>query len=139
MIHFQFPTAEQCLIHWDELIKFLQPAIDESNGELTERDVMEKLVEGSIILAAVYDDQTLIAVVVYEMIHFDSGKKVINIQLAGGERLDEWFRQAVDIANYIALERDADDIYVIGRPGWQRKLKQLGFEVVHTVLHKEVK
>lgn len=139
MIRFMFPTPEQCIIHWDEIIVLLQPAIDESNGELTERDVMEKLVEGSIVLAAVYDEETLIAVVVYEMICFDSGKKVINIQLAGGERLDEWFKQAVDIANYIALERGADDIYVIGRQGWQRKLKQLGFEVVHTVLHKEVK
>lgn len=139
MIHIQFPTPDVAINHWDELSPLLQLGIDYSNGELNDEVVKSKVEKGEIIVAAVYDNENLIAALVYEMIYFDTGKKAVNIQLAGGERLDEWFHQASEIAEYIAKERGADDVYIIGRPGWQRKLKQLGYETVHTVLHKGVK
>ena len=117
----------------------MQLAIDYSNGEVNEETLKQKVSSGEVILAVVYDGEVIIATVAFEMIFFDTGKKAVNIQLAGGDRVDEWYHHIIDIADYIAKERGADDVYIIGRPGWQRKLKQFGFELVHTVLHKGVK
>lgn len=139
MIHIQFPTPDISIKYWGELIPFMQLAIDYSNGEINEETIKQKVSSGEVILAVVYDDEVIIATVVFEMIFFDTGKKAVNIQLAGGDRVDEWYQLIIDIAEYIAKERGADDVYIIGRPGWQRKLKQSGFELVHTVLHKGVK
>ncbi len=125
--------------HWEELYQFLKLGVDHSNGELDEATVKEQVASGNLLVAAVYDESRLVAAVAFEMITFTTGKKVINIQLAGGDSLDAWFEQMDEIAQLIAKARDCDDVYIVGRAGWQRKLKQLGYQTVHTVLHKEVK
>jgi hypothetical protein len=139
MIHIQFPPPELAIQHWDELYKFLSLAVDASNGELDEVSVKNQVEDGDLLAAAVYDDQTLIAVVAFELLLFTTDKRVMNIQLAGGDNLEVWFERMDEVAQALAKARDCSEVYIVGRPGWQRKLKQLGYQTVHTVLRKEVK
>lgn len=139
MIHIQFPPPELALQHWDELYAFMKLAVDHSNGELDEVSCKYQVEEGDLLVAAVYDDEKLVAVVCFELLVFTTGKRALNIQLAGGASLDEWFERMDDIAQALARARDCSEVYIVGRAGWQRKLKQLGYETAHTVLHKEVK
>lgn len=139
MIHIQFPQPALAIQHWDELYAFLKLAVDHSNGELDEVSVKNQVEDGDLLVAAVYDDQTLVAVVAFELLLFTTGKRALNIQLAGGASLDDWFERMDEVANALAKARDCSEVYIVGRAGWQRKLKQLGYKVAHTVLHKEVK
>lgn len=139
MIHFQYPNPALAIQHWDELYAFLKLGVEHSNGELDEDSIYGQVQDGNLLIAAVYDEANLIAVVAFELTVFTTGKRVINIQLAGGESLDSWFEMMDEVAQAIAKSRECDDVYIVGRAGWQRKLKQLGYQTVHTVLHKEVK
>lgn len=139
MIHMQFPPPELAMQHWDELYSFLKLGVDYSNGELDEVSVKNMVEDGDLLLSAVYDDNLLVAVVAFELLSFHTGKRVLNIQLAGGEKLDDWFHRMDEVSQLIAKARDCSEVYIVGRAGWQRKLKQLGFTTAHTVLHKEVK
>lgn len=139
MIHIQFPPPELAIQHWDELYHFLGKAVDQSNGELDEVSVKNQVEDGDLLAAAVYDDQKLVAVVAFELLLFTTGKRVMNIQLAGGDSLDDWFERMDEVAQALAKARDCSEVYIVGRAGWQRKLKQLGYQTVHTVLRKEVK
>ena len=42
---------------------------------------------------------------------------------------DKWFERIDEVANAIAKARDCSEVYIVGRAGWQRKLKQLGFRL----------
>lgn len=139
MIHIQFPSPELALQHWDELYSKLKLAVDHANGELDEPSVKYQVEEGDLLVAAVYEDEQLLAVVAFELLLFHTDKRVLNIQLAGGDSLDLWFERMDEVAQNIARARECTEVYIVGRAGWQRKLKQLGYSTVHTVLHKEVK
>ena len=139
MIHIQFPQPALAIQHWDELYAFLKLAVDHSNGELDEASVKNQVEDGDLLVAAVYDDQTLVAVVAFELLLFTTGKRALNIQLAGGASLGAWFERMDEVANALANARDCSEVYIVGRAGWQRKLKHMGYKVAHTVLHKEVK
>ena len=139
MIHIQFPPPALAIQHWDELYAFMKLAVDHSNGELDEVSCKNQVEDGDLLVAAVYDDKTLVAVVAFELLLFTTGKRALNIQLAGGASLDDWFERIDEVSNMLAKSRECSEVYIVGRAGWQRKLKQLGYKVAHTVLHKEVK
>lgn len=125
---------------WHEVEPFIQKAVDESNGELSVDSIKERVQSKELVVLTIYDLSIgkLIAVVTLDMVTFDTGIKVLNIQCAGGERVDEWFNEVDVIANAVAKRHDCSKIYVIGRNGWVRKLRNNGYYPVHTVISREV-
>ena len=138
MIHIALPHPDHLLHHWGEIEPFIKMACDESNGELTPDVVKRKVEMHNVIIAVVYDDDKLVAAISYDIIDFESGMRALNIQCAGGDILDEWFEQIEAIANSLAKEHGCNNIYIIGRAGWARKMKGLGYKTIHTVIAKEV-
>lgn len=138
MMQIQFIEPLMAIHHWGELYKLLALAVDHSNGELDETTVKERVATGETLVALVHNGEESIAAVAFELIKFHTGKRVLNIQLAGGKDAHNWIETMDECAQMIARERDCDDVYIVGRAGWQRMLKPLGYSVVHTILHKEV-
>ena len=138
MIHIALPHPDHIIYHWDEIEPFIKLACDESNGELTPDVVKSKVEMHKIVIAVVYDDDKLVAAISFDIIDFESGIRALNIQCAGGDILDEWFEQIEAIANSLAKEHGCKNIYIIGRAGWARKMKGLGYKTIHTVIAKEV-
>lgn len=139
MITITLPKLEHIVAHWNQIAPFLEKGIEFSNGEICIESIKEKLIDREIMLSVVFKDEQMIAAVTFEQITFDTGKRVLNIQLAGGDYLDEWFAQMEQLANDLAKHYSCEDIYIIGRKGWVKQMKRLGYSEVHTVLHKEVK
>ncbi len=140
MITIAFPTPSDVLHYWNEIEPFVQMAIEHSNGELNMEGIIKRIEKKEIAVGTIFDDdiRKLIAVVTFEMTTFDSGMKILTIQCAGGERLEEWFEQIDVLANSMARHHDCDKIYIVGRKGWERKLRDIGYGHAHTVLTKEV-
>jgi hypothetical protein len=140
MIHISFPPVCHILDFWHEIEPLLELAIDKSNGELDMQSIKSRIDEKKIALCTIFDtdQKKLIAVLTFDMFTFDTGMKVLNIQCAGGERLDEWIDQVDEIANSMAKRHNCNKIYIIGRNGWARKLRERKYEHAHTVLSREV-
>lgn len=138
MIHVALPHPDDVIRHWDEIAPFIQLAVYESNGELTLESVRLKVEAKEIAIATVYSDDQLVAAISFDIIDFESGLRVLNIQCAGGTFMDDWFEQVEAISNSLAKQHNCSKVYIIGRAGWVRKMKHLGYSVAHTVLTKEV-
>lgn len=140
MIHISFPEPAKVLDCWAEIEPFVQLAIDHSNGELSMQRIKNNLGNKEIALGVIIDTdiEKIIAVVTFDMITFDSGLKVLTIQCAGGERMDDWIDQVDALSISMARRHDCDKIYIIGRKGWERKLRDIGYKHAHTTLTKEV-
>ena len=138
MIEVAAPSLEQINECWGEISSLLQKAIDYSNGEIDVNILHQRINEGAVMVAVVFDSRKLVAVSTFEQIEFDTGKRVLNIQLAGGENVESWFEHIEALAYSLAKRYECDDVYIIGRKGWVKKMKHLGYSEVHTILHKEV-
>ena len=62
----------------------------------------------------------------------------MNILLIGGEDSDNWFDETMKAFAEIANEQQADVITVHGRRGWVKKLKQYGYDEIHTTVMKRL-
>jgi hypothetical protein len=133
-------NTDMAEVIWPTMRPFIEMAIGKSNGELDIEETYQKIMINELLPLAVMEKETgkLLAVVTLERRTFESGKAVLNIMTAGGEEVDQWFEEVLDIAEKLAKEQGCEDVYIIGRPGWKRKLNHLGYGVVHTVLSKKV-
>lgn len=138
MISISLPNKDVVVSFWNEIEPFINKAVEESNGELTSSGILDKVKSGEILIATVFDGTKLVAAVSFDMYYFESGKKVLNIQCAGGEQVDGWFEQIEEIANELAKKNGCSSIYIIGRKGWLKKMSHLGYKHIHTVIAKEV-
>lgn len=140
MIQIAFPTPLDVLRFWPEIEPFVQMAIDHSNGEFSMEGIQKRIENKEIAVCTIFDSdiRKLIAVITFEMTNFDSGMKILTIQCAGGARMDEWIPQIDSIAISMARRHGCQKVYIVGRKGWERKLRDIGYEHAHTVLSKEV-
>lgn len=102
--------------------------------------IQKRIENKEIAVCTIFDSELrkIIAVVTFEMTSFDSGMKILTIQCAGGERMDEWIPQIDAISLSMAHRHGCQKVYIVGRKGWERKLRDIGYEHAHTVLSKEV-
>lgn len=123
---------------WDMFAPFLQMAIDESHGELTLGGIRHKVMNKTLLLVGVIQDDELIAAVTYEQRTLETGKRIVFIHTAGGDSGMEWIEKAEALAVELAKSHDCSGVYIIGRKGWERRLKHLGYGHINTIIGKEV-
>ena len=124
---------------WGDVEPKLQMAVDFSNGELTTKILYDKISNKDLLLIAVTEGETLVSAVTVEMRRYQTGKKILNICCAGGDRLEEWISMMDDKADELAIQHNCDEVYVIGRNGWVKRLKSLGYSQAYTVVTRKVK
>lgn len=139
MIELAIPTTELLEGCWDEIEPFIIKAIDESNGELDIVTVREMVRRKELLIVTVFNDRKLIAVVSFEQTTFESGKRALHINLAGGDHMDLWYDDIDSLANDMAKQYDCSEIYIVGRKGWEKQMKKLGYKHVHTIISREVR
>lgn len=139
MIEIGAPTSEQIRACWDIILPLLEKGMSYSHGEIDADSVFTKLMNKELNLLVAFENQAIVAALTLEQFQFDTGKRVLNIQLAGGDSLDKWFVQMDELINGIAKQYNCSEVYIIGRKGWSKKLNHLGYNEAHVVLHKEVK
>jgi hypothetical protein len=123
---------------WYKLAPLVEKAIEHSNDELNIVDIYDRLMAREMLLLVVTEGDAIMAAITLETRTFPSGKKVMNITTAGGSDMHLWVDKVLDIAEVLAVEQKCSDVYIIGRKGWERKLKTNGYAVAHTVLTKKV-
>ena len=75
---------------------------------------------------------------VTQILTYPSGKKVIDIVLTAGDELMSWLEDSNNTIYEWARQLDADQVRIMGRPGWSKMLHRIGFEHAYTVMIKGV-
>lgn len=122
---------------WMEIHPFIKMGCDYSAGELDPDDVYEMINEGYVVPIVMKDQGEIAAVITMEMTETKSGKTMF-LMTAGGDNIDVWLDEFLDVADNIAKEQGCDKMAIKGRPGWVRKLKTHGFEHKYTILERDI-
>ena len=138
----QFTVAaikpENVVYMWPVVKGMLERAIAHSNGEITSEGVLKSAIEGETLLVTISEEKEVVAAIAIEQRNFDSGLRILNLTLVGGNEMASWMDKFSEIADNLARDYKCDEIYIIGRPGWVRTLRRLGFEAVHTTVSRKV-
>jgi hypothetical protein len=129
---------ENVVFMWPIVKSMLARAIAHSNGELEIDDILKRSIDGEILIVTISQEEEVVAAIAIEQRTFNSGKRILNLTLVGGNEMVNWMDKFSEIANNLAKDYKCDEIYIVGRPGWTRTLKRLGFETVHTVVSRKV-
>ncbi len=127
-------TKEMAELVYPVASKFIESACEYSCGEITEANIYEQIVAGECSLILIYKDDCVVAAVTAEVRTCPSGKRLLALSTVGGDYMDEWLEELKDNAKQWAIDSDCEDIYIIGRPGWERMLKQFNFSKAHIVM-----
>lgn len=108
----------------------LQSALDLSGGTHTFEDVVEAVDEGLMQFWPASESCLVTQLVVYPQV------RAVHIFLAAGnlEQIKDFDESLDDFARQL----DADFITLSGRKGWQKTLKDIGYETSHVTMYKEV-
>lgn len=123
---------------WHIVGPMLDRAVQHSNGELDLEVIKEQLIAKEMLLLLVNREDKIIAAFALERRDFDTGKSVLVVTTAGGEGLEDWKEELDKVLNSLAKEHGCEDIYIVGRAGWVRSLKHIGYSVCHTVVSRKV-
>ena len=122
---------------WPRVAPLLERAIKKGNGEYDLEDLHSYLEDNSHILIIAHDDQDLHAALTINLIEYPM-KRILNIGTAGGEVMDEWLDEFMEVIVTLAKAHQADSIYIQGRDGWIKKMRKYYFNKAYTVLERTV-
>ena len=131
-------TPKMIPLVWHSVSHMIQMAIEHSNDELDLCDIKERLENNDMLLLTVSEGDNIVAALTVEKRDFASGKSILNITTAGGADLHLWMNEIDRVTEDLAKEHGCSEIYIVGRPGWMRMLKDIGYGKIHTVVSKKI-
>lgn len=132
MITMQGVQSSEVPLVWPRVIEHIQKALDHSE-DLTLDEVRKKLLKTEMQLWLILDDGEMKSTLVTEL-----QPPIIRFLLLGGEDVDEWIEHLVDVAGRFGASHGCTHIEVIGREGWRRIGRRLGFKHIYTTYRKEI-
>lgn len=117
---------------WTKAEPLLAKAVERSSGRYTEIDILHELLTGRLGLWLVLEGAEPIAAMT-SMIELYPRKKVLVLDWAGGERLEEWLPLAHEVFTRYAKANGCTEAQCRGRKGWERVLRTHGFTPDFTV------
>jgi hypothetical protein len=125
-------------ILWDKIVPMLEGPIEHSNNELSVEGILEDIMDERMLLLTISKDRELVACITVEQKTFVTGKKILSATTAGGTGMSEWVEELNNVLELLAKDYGCDDIYIVGRPGWEKALNKLNYKKIHTVVSRKV-
>jgi hypothetical protein len=130
--------ADLIPVIWERVKHMIEEPISHSNNEICINNIYDRLVENDMIMVTITLNRKVIAVITMEKISPPGGVNILNLTTVGGTDMIEWMDNFSDVIDKIAYEQGCDEIYIVGRPAWQKILKPMGFNHIHTVMGRKV-
>ena len=127
------PTLVEVL--WDKIVPHLERVIPLANDEVTLEGVKSSLLSGREMALLICKEDQVIAVHTLEVRVFDTGLRVLFINLIGGSEMDNWFEQYVLVMRAIAKDLNCTEVRGCAvRDGWLKYLNAMGFQKISTIV-----
>lgn len=134
----QIPATVIDLI-WDKILPCLDKVIAQAPDDITRDGAKGRLKDGSNLLIAVVEGESIIAINIINVEVLDTGKKILFISATGGERLEEWMEEFLKMADEIAKSLGCFEVRgSASRKGWLRVIKSYGWEDHYAIIKHKV-
>lgn len=117
---------------WPQFKPFVERSLAEGMGEWTANDILAAIKINEMQAWAAYDGK-IVAGMVTQILNYPR-KRICDLILASGERMDDWVHWIGFIKGW-AKNEGCHYVRVMGRRGWLRKL---GMNEFYTVMGTEV-
>jgi hypothetical protein len=133
-IHVFGIMPEQATEYWPQVEPFAAMALEHAVDGMTTADVLDRIVDGSLVLIVVTDDiGKAIASMTLEVVDQPRGR-ICHCMTLGGIDLEIWVHEYIGVWKQIARELDCDYITIKGRAGWEKYARKFGFEHQYTIM-----
>ena len=120
---------------WEYAVPHLAKVVEIAEDEISLQSIKSKLLDGSALLLLVLKDNEVIAAITAERITYENGMSALVLPVVGGDELDEWMEQVVNVTKLIAKDLGCQELRGLGaRKGWIRKLKDCGWKEAYSVM-----
>ena len=120
---------------WDKIEPILDRVVRASNRELTTDGIKGRCISGHNLIVTVCLESEIIAVTVLDVVQFESGLRAMYIPVVGGEYMDEWLEESFEVAKALAKDLNCSEVRgLAARKGWMRRLKNMNWEEIVTVI-----
>ncbi len=125
---------------WPQVKGLIEEAVSRSKGEVSADDVLRLLMEEKfqLWLVASVEPWHLYAAAITEVVDYPRFAAIRVVALAG-EDMERWKELLDARLQVFARLHGAKYLEAVGRKGFERKLKDLGYEAAYVVYYKEVK
>lgn len=131
--------VEMLDIIWPLVTEHLERVVEVSHGEITLESLYKDFTAVNSILLTISRGSDIIAVNTLSIRVFGSGIRALFIPVTGGNELEGWIDQFLDVAKSIAKEHDCTELRGIAvRRGWLKKLEPRGWETLHQIVRYEL-
>lgn len=118
---------------WFHVEPWLASAIEKAHGEMEIQDAQKFCVEGKMQLFGLWDGERFVGAYMTELVVFPRKRQLLVVAL-GAEDFDPWIEVVSEDLKVYQEKFQCDETTVIGRFGWIRKLKGVGFKPRYTLL-----
>lgn len=123
------------VLEW--ISEWTREALKYANGELGPEDLLKGFEEGRVQVWVVFEDERMVGVATTQVVDFPR-IAVLRVVTLQGKNLNLWMRALLEVLEAFCREQGLNRIEVVGRRGWVRKLAELGFREVYSIVIKEV-
>lgn len=122
---------------WSDIRPWIIHLIEEDDS-IDELGVVENLMNGQLQLWIVKDvSRGIIQSVLITKVEIRLKRQVCTIHFLGGKDMDSWIHLLPDLESW-AKHIGCGAIDLVGRPGWSRRLKEVGFTLTDVVMEKRL-
>ncbi len=111
---------------WPEVRGLLHSALEYSGGRFSEKSILDCILTGEMQLWVVMDGIDIISVFVTNIMNYRTGLRVCDIILLSGNNMVKWLPDCTDRISEWASQIGCTKIQMMGRPGWEKALKNWG-------------
>lgn len=128
MIEISMVPAQYADTCWDKVEKFAEKAAKYTYGRFTVDDIYDCVTEQDYQMWVAYDAQKAFKALVVTRIENYPKRKLLAMHFCGGEDMDLWIELMLDMLKKFGKESGCDGIECTGRLGWDKVLKNDGYQ-----------
>lgn len=117
---------------WSDISKYLERLVD---AKCSLEDMYNKVVEGEWHLWVATDQDEIYAVAITAFIYYPRSTNLRMIFVSGD---GENWPVALKVFEHFALVNDCHEVEILGRKGWERVLRDRGYELKSVTLRKRI-
>lgn len=128
------PVPEELAKVWKIINPMVVRLLERSQFRYTPRSIFEKVLDGRLSLWLAFSNSNIDGIALSYVETWDNGSKSLIVEGCAGERANFHLEAALQALEDHGRESGCEDIIVIGRKGWVRKLP--AYHMTHVTLRK---
>lgn len=121
---------------WKEAAPIIEKALDRADDKYSLEDIRKFILEKKMSLWVCFENHIMTACVLTQIVCYPQSKRLLIFSMSG-VGIENWLKFEHLMKEY-AIRENCSYVEVYGRPGWEKMLKNYGYDKIHTVLRAKL-